>query len=438
MKTKFTFLLLFAFLFIACPGSGPIIDPPDPPIPPIEYVYVDTCVDSLEMRNTYCPYERIGFNKKYVKGTEPLTWCSFHKKPPDPPDPFPPKYETYSINWIGLLPWMVMQEMLGYDVDEDIETLIEKSRRTGASYVHSFCWIGDPGPENSYSQFAIPWLWVDGKVDFTKPNPEYELQFKFLAETCKKYDMEFRPIFFMARYNYYVFRPQYNHQGIRDFYTKEAKVIQKKFISDCIEWLKEVEGQNYKPTVLLINEPDHHGVDEIAHEIANWHEEIGDYVLQWTTPDRLWFDASHSEYVHAYFIEVGPASVCPKCGLQMGRDEFASRPCISESHGSSTLEGFLDNGFDMWAGSAWTHGAFNEDGSGSGSKLCDGIPAFRQANTEEYTIALTYGRDNKKNKRLYIVAFPFDPIQNKRENYFKAFVLTYDWERLNVYSVVNR
>ena len=143
MKTKFTFLLLFAFLFIACPGSGPIIDPPDPPIdPPIEYVEMSICLDSELLEHIYCPPERVT-RKKFTKGTEPLTWCDFHKKPPDPPDPFPPKYETYSINWIGLLPWMVMQEMSGYDVDKDIETLIEKSRRTGASYIHSFCWIGE-------------------------------------------------------------------------------------------------------------------------------------------------------------------------------------------------------------------------------------------------------------------------------------------------------
>jgi len=31
---------------------------PPPPPPPIEYVYVDTCKDSGEMRNTYCPSER--------------------------------------------------------------------------------------------------------------------------------------------------------------------------------------------------------------------------------------------------------------------------------------------------------------------------------------------------------------------------------------------
>ena len=435
MKTKFTFLLLFAFLFIACPGSGPIIDPPDPPIPPVQYVYVDTCIDSQEMRNTYCPDDRIEFNKKYVEGIEPLTWCSFHKKPPDPPDPFPPKYETYSINWIGLLPWMVMQEMLGYDVDEDIETLIEKSRRTGASYVHSFCWIGDPGPENSYSQFAIPWLWIDGKVDFTKPNPEHEKQFRFLAETCKKYDMEFRPIFFMARYNYHVFEGL-NHQGITDFYSPEAQAIQKAYVFDCIYWLKDIFDDSYSPTVELINEPSHYGRDDLAHIIAEWHRDIGDYAISLgVEPTRLWVDGSHSEFAHAYFV--GPFA-CPKCGRMMGREEYSDRPIRSESHGSSTLQGFLDNGFEMWAGSAWTHGVFNEDGSEFGSKLCDGISAFRQANTEEYTIALTYGRDNKKNKRLYIVAFPFDPIQNKRENYFKAFVLTYDWERLNVYSVVNK
>ncbi len=117
MKTKFTFLLLFAFLFIACPGSGPIVDPPDPPIPPIEYAYVDTCIDSLEMRNTYCPDDRIEFNKKYVKGTEPLTWCSFHVEP-DPPFVYPEVIEDIHAGFLGIFLW--------YSYIQDLEARISQ------------------------------------------------------------------------------------------------------------------------------------------------------------------------------------------------------------------------------------------------------------------------------------------------------------------------
>ena len=136
MKHKvFILSLLFAFLFIACPfppiqdisieicleHSVPIKARPDCPetevrkyprgtllapctldhLPPVEYVYVDTCIDSQEMRNIYCPDNRIEFNKKYVKGAEPLTWCSFHKEPDPPkpsiPDPKPPYNKVASF-----------------------------------------------------------------------------------------------------------------------------------------------------------------------------------------------------------------------------------------------------------------------------------------------------------------------------------------------------
>ena len=440
MKTKHIISLILLFLFLSigasCPPPQPPNPPipPEPPVPPIEYVYVDTCIDSGYMRNTYCPDDRIEWNKKYIKGTEPLSWCAFHKEP-TPPIPLPEKFETYSINWIGLLPWMTMKAMAGEDVSKPVDRLVELSRRSGAAYIHSFCWVGDPSPDNSYTQFATPWLWVDGKIDFTKKNPEHEKQFRFLAETCKKYDMEFRPIFFMARYNFPAFTRNLNVQGIEDFYTPEAKAVQSAYIFDCIHWLLDIFGPDYKPTVLLMNEPAHYGDDTAAHEIADWHKEIGDYVLQWTTPDRLWVDGSHSEYAHAWFV--GPQK-CPKCERWLGRDEYSNRPVRSESHGCSTLQGFQDNGFDGWSGSAWTHGAFNEDGSDSGSKLCDGISAFRQANTAEYTTALKYVMDNQGDKKAYIVSFPFDPIKNAMEDYTEAFVLTYDWERLSVYSILHK
>ena len=436
MKLKFriSFLLLFLFMFVAaqCPTPDPP-DPPDPPIPPVEYAYVDTCLDSLAMRNTYCPDDRIEFNKKYVKGTEPTTWCDSHVQPPDPPDPLPAKFDTYSINWIGLLPWMVMKEMDGGDVSAHVDRLVELSRRSGAAYIHSFCWVGDPSPDNSYTQFATPWLWVDGKIDFTKKNPEHEKQFRFLAETCKKYDMEFRPIFFMARYNFKAFTRGLNVQGIEDFYTPEAKAVQSAYVFDCIHWLLDIFGTGYKPTVLLINEPAHYGDDDAAHEIAEWHRDIGDYALQWTTPDRLWVDGSHSEYAHAYFVE---PQKCPKCERWLGRAEYSNRPVRSESHGCSTLQGFQENFFDHWTQSGWTHGVFNEDGSGYGSKLCDGISAFRQANTEELDIALRYTIQESlyANKLFNFVAFPFDPIKNAREDYSNPD--SFDWERLGLFPII--
>ena len=429
MKRKLTLLFLLAFVFISfgCPPTPPPdIDPPDidPPVPPpvIEYVYVDTCIDSGFMRNTFCPDDRIKFNKKYVKGTEPLSWCAFHKEP-TPPIPLPEKFEEYHIHWIGLLSWMMAHP------EENVDVLIEKTRRTGASCVHSFAWVGE-----DYFLKETPWEWIGDKIDFTKLNTDYRFQFKRLAQLCKDNDMDFMPILFMSRYNFKLFTTAWNVNGIEDFYSPEALEIQKTYVVWCLTLLKEVYGNDYKPTVQLINEPAHTD-DESAHQIADWHREVGDLVLQYTDKGRLWFDSSHSEYVHAWFVGPQP---CPKCGRMLGRVEFSDRPCISESHGCSTLEGFKSNNIDAFFGSAWTHGACNEDGSDSGSKLCDGISSFRQANTAEYTTALKYVMDNQGDKKAYIVSFPFDPIKNAMEDYTEAFVLTYDWERLMVYSILHK
>ena len=358
---------------------------------------------------------------------------TFWSKPnewPDPsepePNPPPDKHEEYHINWIGLLPWMMTHP------NESIDTLVRKTRETGASCLHSFAWVGE-----DYFLKVTPWKWAGWngeKVDFTQLNPDFKHHFKRLAQACKDNDMDFMPILFMSRYNDQIFTTEYNINGVTSFYAPEALEYQKTYTLWCLQWLKEVYGNDYKPTVQLINEPNHNGSDAEGHIIADWHRDIGDLVLQHTDKKRLWFDSSHSEYVHAWFVEPHD---CPKCNRQFGRVEFADRPCVSESHGCSTLKGFKDNGIDAFFGSAWKHGAFNEDGSDSGSKLCDGIPQFRQANTAEYTTALTYVKNNQGGKQAYIVAFPVDPIKDKKEDYSEAFVLTYDWERLNVYNKVN-
>ena len=347
-----------------------------------------------------------------------------------PTPPFPAKYETYSINWIGLLPWMVMEEMAGNDVSDAVEILVEKSRRSGAAYIHSFCWVGDPS--QPYHQYATPWKWKDGKIDFSKKNPEHKRQFKALAKMCKKYDMEFRPIFFMNRYNNPVFEGL-NHQGIYDFYSPEAVAIQKQYIFDCIHWLKDIFDKDYQPTVLLINEPAHYGNDEEGHNIAEWHKEIGDCVLRWTTPERLWVDSSHSEYAHSYFVG---SHQCPKCDHWFGREEYFDRPVRSENHGCSTLQGFIDNGFEELIGSAWTHGTFNEDGSAYGSKLADGIPDFRFANYEELGESLRFTMPLALSNGVIFnfVAFPPDGIKQGKEYYWEP--LLFDWARLGLFPII--
>lgn len=56
----------------------PLIVPPDPPDPPVEYVTRTVCSVSGLLANPYCP-ELV--ERQFVKGTEPTTSCAVHKKP---------------------------------------------------------------------------------------------------------------------------------------------------------------------------------------------------------------------------------------------------------------------------------------------------------------------------------------------------------------------
>lgn len=74
-----------------CPPCPPC--PPCPECPPeTEYVYVDVCRSSQDIRNTHCPGDNIDYGKKFEKGTEPQKFCDFntYHKPP-PPEPIKEK-----------------------------------------------------------------------------------------------------------------------------------------------------------------------------------------------------------------------------------------------------------------------------------------------------------------------------------------------------------
>ena len=40
-----------------------------------KYVFVDTCMDSGNLVDIYCPVDRIEFQKRYIEGTEPSVFC---------------------------------------------------------------------------------------------------------------------------------------------------------------------------------------------------------------------------------------------------------------------------------------------------------------------------------------------------------------------------
>jgi len=99
---------------------------------PIEYAYVDTCLDTGKIINRYCPPDRVKLHKKYIKGEEPTVACGFHKKP-DPPIPEPCKPYLGA----GL-----------YDLrrfsDEQIEAVIKKLHEAGGNALELFLIWGWP------------------------------------------------------------------------------------------------------------------------------------------------------------------------------------------------------------------------------------------------------------------------------------------------------
>ncbi len=350
---------------------------------------------------------------------------------PEPPHPIYPQFEKYSMHLIDVFAYAYNHPSW------DIRPLINRVAQSGASAIHAFGWAGYPPQQ--YDIEAIPWLWVDGKVDFLKKNPKYEDTFKKIATACFNQEIAYRHTLFMSRYNFHIFKRELNKQGIREFYSPEGLVVQKEYTLDCLRWNKDVGI--IEPTVLLMNEPGHYGDDNTGHIIADWHREIGDLCALHTPIENVWEDVSHSEYPRAWFV--GPHE-CPKPenheGIFMfGREEFSHRPMISEVHGCSTLQGLMDSNPEAFYGSANRFWAINEDGSEYGSKIVynpDGSIAFRFANTEEFREMLEYvkRRDAETGKDTYVVGFPTGMLHLGEGDFSDTNKI--DWGKYDLYKEV--
>jgi len=410
-------------------------NPPNPPHecpPPCthEIERRDTCIDSGEMRHTWCPPDRILYGHEYLKGNEPISWCDFHVEP-EPPHPVYPKFKKYSIHLIDLPSYV-------YNHPEyDLEPLIDRVAQAGASAIHAFGWAGYPPQQ--YDIEVIPWIWRDGKVDFSQRNPKYEEMFKKLVQVCVDYDVDYRHTMFLSRYNFEIFKRDMNHQGVPEFYSPEGLVVQKEYVLDCIRWYREMGVD--EPTFLLMNEPGHYGADETGHIIADWHRTMGDMCVAQGIPiENVWSDGSHSEFVRAWFV--GPHE-CPKehdPPFIFGREEYEHRPQIAEVHGCSTLRGLMENGAEAFYGSANTKWAVNEDGSEYGSTIAynpDGSIAFRFANAEEYEKMLQYVKreDDRTGKDSYVVGFPTGMLKLGEGDF--SDINAIDWEKYDKYKEIN-
>lgn len=359
------------------------------------------------------------------------------------------KYPENHIGWIGLLPWMMNNP------SADIDGMFKRTSDAGISCVRSFCWVGSPDKSNRYTFKCLPWKLVETyRVDFNQPDSKFDKQFKKLAKYCLKYDMDFMPILFMDRYNDHIFSLAGNINGVANKYDDNAKVFILAYVERCLNMLREVYGQAYRPFAQPINEAAHYGRNDIAHKVADFSQMVGDKILEYTNYGHMIPDASESDFNIAQYVgrynSDGTKHLCPLCpeGHErwFGRDEFASRPVIPEQHGCSTLEGFYSNGFDAWLGSAWPELWTNEDGSFSGSieVILNGRVLFRQANVTELNESLQHvlNESHLAGKRFGWCCFPFEVLEVKTvggeevlmENFWRW--PEFNWPRIRVYSKV--
>ncbi len=442
MKTKFTLLLLFAFLFMACPGSGPIIDPPDPPIDPIQYVYMDTCIDSLEMRNTYCPDDRIEFNKKYVTGTEPSTWCSFHKAP-DPPYPYPPIIEDIHAGFLGFNLWFYANAWNPEDeaaIIAQAKLTFHEIRARGIGVVDWFLWLSDGDPEHAHLNTKTPYLVVGNSFDLSKWTPRFWELFRIFIQLHEDFGLDPEPNIFMDRYCYGPFENNIN--GVNDFWSVEAYIYQKALSEKACQIMKDVFGDDYDPTIKPLNEGAHYGNIDQFHVLGQWHRDLwNDVFSKYTTIERMVFDVSMSEGVQIYENEI---LLCGKPyipGEKHGNPEHdradITLSILAETHSVATKANLIGNEKLEYLGSKWRRYKFHGDGSDSGTGFHVPGTDFKQGTpAETYDMGFyLWTKAKAANKQAVYSIFPMESFRDDNGNWNLWFenykVNNIDWSRID-------
>jgi len=149
--------------------------------PPVEYVYVDTCLDSMKKPNQYCPKNRIEQGKEYIKGIEPTKVCAIHKKPipPIPPKPKEP--------YLGTDHYQFIEEKGKY-----VKTFFEKIHEHGGNYTTGFLvFTWSKGVEAS--PFKQVGTWTEDKKWWPEDHefPTFDLD-KWNEQTWDKWRDAFR------------------------------------------------------------------------------------------------------------------------------------------------------------------------------------------------------------------------------------------------------
>ncbi|MBE9573584.1 MAG: hypothetical protein IMF20_00455 [Proteobacteria bacterium] len=341
-----------------------------------------------------------------------------------------PTYKHYSIHALGYLQYL--QRFPDYDQ----EPFMKRLRRCRPRTIGTFNWCGDPSPGNAYHFKHVPWKMVkaDGrlKADFDQWNPLWEDKLIELNQACKAWDMHDNQILFMDRYNYHLFKPEWNVQGINGFFSPEAREVQKKYAVHCMELAREGRGYSkYKPYLTLCNEPGSRRVDvhRMGHVWAEWHRDIYDAVIPYTERQRITVNSSDfCEYAHADLIEPGRCAYwdhpTEPCTHIFGR-EGQKRDILIEGHGVSKLQSFIEKGF---AGiGAWPAHVWSEDGAWENI-----------ANKRELFKALDFCIRTYLNmgKEFYFIGWMFNVEVDGKEDY--ADLSRIRWGRLKQFDRVMR
>lgn len=436
----FSFLcILWTIIFmVGCPS--PVITPPDPPDPPdpiIEYVERSVCLESGLLEHIYCPPETVT-RKKFVEGTEPTTWCDFHKKPPDPPFVYPEVIEDIHAGFLGIYLWYLVEGWNPADdliATEELAKTLHEVRIRQIGTIDFFLWASDGKPEHKHFNRKTPYLPLTGyKFDLSKWQDRYfELFEKFVIE-CKKIGLRPAPHLFMDRYDYGPFENNIN--GVRRFWTDVAFPYQAAFAEKICQILdKYFDNYWIKP----INEAAHRGGQDMFHRIGDWHRDIWEDVLSKHMRIKyLILDSSMSEGVFMHLIDV---TDCPKPyyeGEEHGNEKYdrkyPNKSILPEAHSVSTKESLLDDDTMMGIeNSRWRRLKFHGDGSYLGNWQL-GNTSFRQGDVAEvYEMAFyLYGRAKHKNKQAIYAIFPMESFDMSgigwKENYTVDHIF---WDRLD-------
>ena len=349
-------------------------------------------------------------------------------------------YEQYGIHFFCVVQY-IMNNLDEPWIDKSIDRLCKKTAKMGAKRLHTFLWNGSLKPSERYCKKAIPWKRVDGKVDFSEPNYEFAEALILLDYCAQKHNLDLMLTLFMARYNEDIFKKDKNVQGIDGFYSDEAIEVQKTFARWVIKVMRQYRPGDYKPYVLLMNEPICRGRHEYgANVIAPWHLKMWRAIEDLTTIDHLWVNSGECEYAHC---ELVGEFKDPWTGKTLGSDEFKSRKVKPEEHGVSTLDSLLEKKFHHSLKSGWKHLVFSEDGARGGSFRVPGL-GFWQGNYREVKEMLSYAirECNKKNKRFYFVSFTMSCLKkNQDTGYFQEDFRRLNhinWKRMKAYKRVAR